>query len=58
MTDFRMPLFAVAAAGLAVGATLLPPRTASAEDRKVVPAPAVDQPAASAPKTETALTSR
>ncbi len=55
MTDFRMPLFAVAAAGLAVGATLLPPRTASAEDMKVVPAPAVDQPAASAPKTETAV---
>ena len=55
MTDFRMPFFAVAAAGLAVGATLLPPRTASAEDMKVVPAPAVDQPAASAPKTETAV---
>ena len=55
MTDFRMPLFAVAVAGLAVGATLLPPRTALAEGMKVVPAPTVDQPAASAPTTETAV---
>ena len=56
MTDFRMPLFALTAAGLAIGAgaTLMPPRSASAEDMKVVPAPVLDQPAAGA-KSETAV---
>lgn len=57
MTDFRTPLFALAAVGLAVGAgsMLLPPRSASAEEMKVVPAPKVDQPAAAGGKTETAV---
>ncbi len=57
MTNLRIPLFALAVVGLAVGAgsTLLPPRSASAEDMKVVPAPKVDQPSASGGKTETAV---
>ena len=57
MTDFRLPLFAIAAVGLAVGAgsTFLPPRSASAEEMKAVPAPKVDQPAASGGKSETAV---
>ena len=55
MTDFRMPLFVLAAAGLAVGSTMLPPRSASAEEMKLVPAPKVDQASASGGKTETAV---
>lgn len=55
MTDFRLPLFALAALGAGIGVSLLPPRSASAEDMKVVPAPKVDQPVASAGKTETAV---
>ncbi len=57
MTDFRMPLFALAAAGVLVGAgsTLLPARSASAEDMKVVPAPKVEVPAPAGAKTETAV---
>ena len=55
MTNFRIPLFALAAAGVAAGATMLPPRSASAEEMKVVPAPKVDQPAATGDKTQTAV---
>lgn len=51
------PFFACAAAGLAAaaGATLLPPRSASAETMKVVPAPAAESPAAADGKTATAV---
>ncbi len=57
MTDFRLPLVALAAASLAIsaGATLLPPRPASAEEMRVVPAPKMDQLAISGVKTETAV---
>ena len=56
MTNFRIPLFALSAA-LTVGAAaiMLPPRAASAEDMKLMPAPKLDQPAASGAKSETAV---
>ena len=54
MANFRIPLFALAGAGLVTGAMMVPPRSASAEEMKLVAAPKTDQ-AASTDKTLTAV---